>query len=53
MREAEQQFRRVIGHRNLGKLAIAIERDIAAKRAADTLHSTTKTPKPEVPTPAA
>jgi putative transposase len=48
MREAEQQFRRVIGHRNLGKLAIAVERDIAAKRAADTVRSTIETAAPEV-----
>jgi putative transposase len=48
MLEAERQFRRVIGHRNLGKLAIAVERDIAAKRAADTAHSTVTTAAPEV-----
>ena len=29
MREAEQQFRRVIGHRDLAKLAVAVEREIA------------------------
>lgn len=47
MREAEQQFRRVIGHRNLGKLALAVERDIAAKRAADTAHTAVTTAAPE------
>jgi transposase-like protein len=31
MLEAEQQFRRVIGYRDLAKLAIAIERDLTAK----------------------
>jgi hypothetical protein len=31
MLEAEQQFRRVIGYRDLAKLAVAIERDLAAK----------------------
>ena len=39
MLEAEQQFRRVIGHRNLAKLDTAVERDIAAKRAADTTYT--------------
>jgi hypothetical protein len=29
MLEAEQQFRRVIGYRDLAKLSVAIERDIA------------------------
>ena len=48
MLEAEQQFRRVIGHRDLPKLAVAVERDIAAKRAADTTHSTITTAAPEV-----
>ena len=36
MLEAEHQFRRVIGHADLAKLAVAVERDVAAKRAADT-----------------
>ncbi len=48
MLEAEQQLRRVIGHPDLAKLAVAVERDIAAKRAADTVHTTTKTAAPEV-----
>ena len=30
MLEAEQQFRRVIGYRDLAKLSVTIERDIAA-----------------------
>jgi hypothetical protein len=30
MLEAEQQFRRVIGYRDLAKLAVAIERDLTA-----------------------
>jgi len=29
MLEAERQFRRVIGYRDLAKLAVAIERDLA------------------------
>src|SRR4051812_40839045 len=33
MLEAERQFRKIIGHTDLAKLAVAIERDIAAKRA--------------------
>src|SRR3954453_15716369 len=34
MLEAEQQFRKIIGFDDLAKLAIAVERDVAAKRAA-------------------
>ncbi len=30
MLEAEQQFRRVIGYRDLAKLAVAVERDLTA-----------------------
>jgi putative transposase len=44
MLEAENQFRRIIGHRDLAKLAVAVERDITAKRAADTPATTTHTP---------
>jgi putative transposase len=33
MREAQQQFRRIIGHTDLAKLAVAVEGDVAAKRA--------------------
>jgi putative transposase len=33
MLEAEQQFRRIIGYRDLAKLALAVERDRAAQRA--------------------
>ena len=36
MLEAETQFRRIIGHGDLAKLAVAVERDVAAKRAAHT-----------------
>ena len=35
MLEAEQQFRRIAGHASLAKLAIAVEHDIARRRAAD------------------
>jgi putative transposase len=34
MLEAEQQVRKIIGYQDLAKLAIAVERDVAAKRAA-------------------
>ena len=52
MLEAERQFRRIIGHTDLAKLALAVERDITAKRAADTqsiaAHTTTATAAPDV-----
>ena len=52
MLEAEQQFRRIIGYPELAKLAVAVERDIARRRAADTptttTHTTTATAAPEV-----
>jgi putative transposase len=38
MLEAERQFRRVIGHPDLAQLAVAVERDVAARRLA---HATT------------
>src|SRR4051794_10856471 len=44
MLEAETQFRRVIGHRDLAKLALTVERDVAARRAADSLTPTEHTP---------
>jgi hypothetical protein len=31
--EAEQQFRKIIGYTDLAKLAIAVQRDLAAQRA--------------------
>ena len=50
MLEAERQFRRVIGYRDLAKLAVAVERDITAARPTVTASSTVA---PEVvPTPA-
>jgi putative transposase len=39
MLEAEQQFRKIIGHSDLAKLAHAVERDLLAQRAA--VHTTT------------
>src|SRR4051794_17222900 len=52
MLEAKQQFRKIIGYPDLAKLAVAVERDIDAKRAADTPttspHTTMTTAAPEV-----
>jgi putative transposase len=39
MLEAEQQLRKIIGYSDLAKLAVAVERDLAAQRA--TTHTTT------------
>jgi putative transposase len=44
MLEAQTQFRRVIGHSDLAKLALAVERDVAAKHAAAAPTSTAHTP---------
>ncbi len=52
MLEAETQFRKIIGYTDLAKLAVAVERDVAAKRATDTpttsSHPTVATAAPEV-----
>jgi putative transposase len=48
MLEAETQFRKIIGYRNLAKLAIAVEHDVATKRAALTAHTTNSTAAPEI-----
>ena len=52
MLEAQKQFRKIIGYTDLAKLAVAVERDVAAKRAADTatttFHTTVATAAPEV-----
>jgi putative transposase len=51
MLEAQAQFRKIIGYTDLAKLAVAVERDVAARRA-DTLttssHTTVATAAPEV-----
>jgi transposase-like protein len=47
MLEAETQFRKVVGYTDLAKLALAVERDIAAQRVST--HTTTHE---ETPTPA-
>jgi putative transposase len=51
MLEAEQQFRKIIGFNDLAKLAIAVEQDVAAKRAAAFTRqplNTSSTAAPEV-----
>ena len=48
MLQAEQQFRRIIGYRDLAKLVSAIERRHAAQHADSTTHTTPSTPAPEV-----
>jgi transposase-like protein len=52
MLQAEQQFRKIIGHTDLAKLALAVERDVTSRRATDTattsLHTTVATAAPEV-----
>jgi putative transposase len=50
MLEAERQFRRVIGHADLAKLALAVERDLARARAADTAHIPSSMPTEEAAT---
>jgi putative transposase len=42
MLEAERQFRKIIGYRDLATLVVAIERDLTARRRADSAHTTTK-----------
>ena len=43
MLEAERQFRRIIGHGDLAKLALAVERDVQRARAATNAHPTPST----------
>src|SRR5688572_2209685 len=44
MLEAQAQFRKIIGYRDFAKLIVAIERDAAARRTADTPTTSTHTP---------
>jgi hypothetical protein len=44
MLEAEGRFRKIIGYPDLAKLAAAVARDVAARRAADTPATTLHTP---------
>ena len=41
MLEAERQFHRIIGYRDLAKLAIAIEHDLTRPRHPDNAHTPT------------
>jgi putative transposase len=57
MLEAQGQFRKIIGYPDIAELAVAVERDVAARRAADTptstIHTTIATAAPQVaPSPA-
>jgi hypothetical protein len=42
MLEAERQFRRIIGYRDLAALVVAIESDLTARGHSDTAHTATK-----------
>ncbi len=42
MLEAERQFRKIIGYRDLATLVVAIERDHDTRLHADAAHTTTK-----------
>jgi hypothetical protein len=42
MLEAERQFRKIIGYKHLARLAVAVERDLAAQRAAVTMPTPTE-----------
>jgi len=42
MLEAERQFRRVIGYRDLARLAVAIERDLTRHPQSDATHMPTE-----------
>jgi transposase-like protein len=42
MLEAERQFRKIIGYRDLATLVVAIERDLNRRHHTDTAHTTTK-----------
>jgi transposase-like protein len=50
MLEAERQFRRIIGHSDLAKLAVAVERDVQRARAATNAHPTPSMPTEEAAT---
>ena len=53
MLEAEQQFRKIIGHTDLTTLAAAVEHDVAAKRAAALTSQPLNTPSTAAPEVAA
>jgi len=41
MLEAERQFRKIIGYKDLARLAVAVERHVTAQRAATTIPTPT------------
>jgi putative transposase len=47
MLEAERQFRRVIGHKDLAKLAVAVKRDLQQARNPDTPPASPSMPTEE------
>ena len=49
MLEAETQFRKIVGYSDLAKLALAVERDLAAQR--PTIHTTTQRRTRSPPSP--
>jgi hypothetical protein len=53
MLEAERQFRKSIGYKHLAALAIAVERDVAAGRAASNRSSVSPTNPTTTAEPAA
>ncbi len=53
MLEAERQFRKIIGYKHLAALALAVEADVVAGRAATTPASTPPDHPPTTTEPAA
>jgi len=53
MLEAEAQFRKIIGYQHLATLAVAVENDLAAQRAATTISTSSPTPTTTTTQPAA
>jgi len=53
MLEAERQFRKIIGYKHLAQLALAVERDVAAARAATSRSTATPTDPTTTTEPAA
>jgi hypothetical protein len=53
MLEAERQFRKIIGYKHLAALALAVERDVAAGRAASSRSTTSPTNSTTTTEPAA
>ncbi len=53
MLEAEAQFRKIIGYKHLAALAVAVENDLAAQRAATMISTSSPTPTTTTTQPAA